>query len=339
MKIPDIELANISRFRGPIMGAAMLFVILFHVNLSRGDMFYGLRRCGNVGVDIFLFLSGVGLWYSWTKGGREGGFWQKTMAFYKRRLVRIYPVWLIMASLFYIPDYINGGGHSKTLVDLLGDILINWDFWLHDELTFWFIPAIMMLYLVAPFYMLLIQRHPFYRWLPVVTVVWCVMIQWVIPIHQAVGHIEIFWSRIPIFLIGINMGQHVKEKQTIDGQGVWLLIIIFLMTFGTSIYLEQVRHGRFPLFVERMLYIPFTITAVLLLNRIFRRTPQWFNAFCAFVGSVSLEAYLIHSNFVLCHVETLRLGYWPTFLVTVAITLPLAWLLHTLVNRFTKKLA
>ena len=29
MKIKDIELANISRFRGELMGAAMLFIILF----------------------------------------------------------------------------------------------------------------------------------------------------------------------------------------------------------------------------------------------------------------------------------------------------------------------
>lgn len=49
MKIPSIELGNISRFRAEQMGAAMLFVILFHVALDRGDPFYGLRRCGNVG--------------------------------------------------------------------------------------------------------------------------------------------------------------------------------------------------------------------------------------------------------------------------------------------------
>ena len=64
MRTPDIELSNISRYRAEQMGAAMLFVILFHVALDRGDPFYGLRRCGNVGVDIFLFLSGVGLWLS-----------------------------------------------------------------------------------------------------------------------------------------------------------------------------------------------------------------------------------------------------------------------------------
>ena len=59
-KNTDIELQNISRYRGELMGAAMLFIILFHVALPRTDAFFGLKRCGNVGVDMFLFLSGVG---------------------------------------------------------------------------------------------------------------------------------------------------------------------------------------------------------------------------------------------------------------------------------------
>ena len=65
MKIKNIELADISRYRGELMGAAMLFIILFHVQLPRSDMFFGLRRMGNIGVDLFLFLSGIGLWFSW----------------------------------------------------------------------------------------------------------------------------------------------------------------------------------------------------------------------------------------------------------------------------------
>ena len=85
-------------------------------------------------------------------------------------------------------------------------------FWLHDELNFWYIPATMMLYLFAPAYMELIKRHPIYRWLPVVMIMWCILVQYVTPIHQAVGHLEIFWSRVPIFFIGINMGEMVKTE-------------------------------------------------------------------------------------------------------------------------------
>lgn len=331
MKIPDIELANISRFRAEQMGAAMLFVILFHVALDRGDPFYGLRRCGNVGVDIFLFLSGVGLWFSWVKT-------PDVLRFYRRRLLRIVPTWIVVATAFYLPDYLGARRFSHSIVDLIGDITINWDFWLHDELTFWYVPAIMALYLVAPWYMRLVQSRPVYRWLPLLMVIWCVMVQWVLPIHHAVGHIEIFWSRVPIFFIGINFGEMVRTRRQLSSDAVWLLLVTFLMTFGTCLYLEQVRHGQFPLFVERMLYIPFTVCTVLVMNRIFRRTPQWVNSAFRFVGALSLEAYLIHIHFVLVYVQPYHLGYWLTFLVTVAITLPIAWLLQRLIGLVTARL-
>ena len=112
-----------------------------------------------------------------------------------------------------------------------------------------------------------------------------------------------------------------------------MLLLAFAMTFGTSLYLEQERHGMFPLFVERMLYIPFTICSVLLMNRIFRRTPQWVNRSFRFVGALSLEAYLIHIHFVLVYIEPHHLGYWPTFLATVAITLPIAWVRQWIVTK------
>lgn len=332
IKIKDIELANISRFRGELMGVAMLFIILFHVALPREDAFFGLRRMGNVGVDMFLFLSGIGLWFSWTKN-------PDVRHFFVRRYLRIYPAWLIIACLFYIPRF--EGGDLWAWVDLVGDISINWDFWLHDELNFWYIPATMMLYLFAPGYMELIKRHPIYRWLPVVMIMWCILVQYVTPIHHAVGHLEIFWSRVPIFFIGINMGEMVRSRKQLPPDAVWLLLVTFLMTFGTCLYLEQVRHGHFPLFVERMLYIPFTVCSILVMNRIFRRTPEWVNRAFRLVGMLSLEAYLIHIHFVLVYIQPMGLGYWGTFAATVAITLPVAWVLHQTtsfaLNIFSKK--
>jgi len=172
----------------------------------------------------------------------------------------------------------------------------------------------------------LIKRYPVYRWLPVVMIMWCILVQWVTPIHHAVGHLEIFWSRVPIFFIGINMGEMVRQRQTVDGAGIWLIIIMFIMSFASSIFLEQVRHGQFPLFVERMLYIPLTLTTILMLNRVFRRTPNWFNKVFRWVGALSLECYLIHIHFVLNYIPR-PFSYWTTFLLCLVITLPLAWLL------------
>lgn len=326
----NIELGNISRYRGELMGLAIIFVVLFHVGLPREDIFFGLRRMGNIGVDIFLFLSGIGLWYSWSKT-------PSTLTFLFKRFFRVYPAWIIIAALYYIPDMIcpdlvRHGGHSTNIIDLIGDITINWDFWLNDELTFWYIPAIMMLYLFTPAYIQLIIKHPTYRWLPALMMAWCIVLQYVSPIYDAVGHIEIFWSRVPIFLLGINMGTAVKEKKTVEGSSIWLIIIAFIGTLSTCIYLEQVKHGHFPLFLERMLYIPLTITGIILLNELLSKAPAWFHKVCVFIGAISLEIYLIHHHFILIYIEQLGWCYWAKFLTVLALALPLSWLLHKLLE-------
>ena len=223
-----VELGKISKYRSELMGFAIIIVMLFHVPLSRLDPFFGLRRMGNLGVDIFFFLSGIGLWYSWAKQ-------QDWRRFYLNRALRIYPAWLIVAGYFYISRF--HGTTTASYVDLAGDIIVNWDFWLHDELTFWYVPATMMLYLFAPPYMELVRRHPIYRWLVVLPLMWCIIVQYVAPVHQAVGHIEIFWSRVPIFFLGINFAEAVRQKREIDKQAWWMIIGLFALSLWACIWL------------------------------------------------------------------------------------------------------
>ncbi len=334
MKINCFELGSISRYRGELMGAAIIFVMLFHVGLPRDDAFFGLRRMGNIGVDIFLFLSGIGLWFAWTKN-------PSIKDFLCRRFKRIYPTWFVIASLYYIPDYffpqiVDHSGACTGIGNLIANIGLNINFWLRTELTFWYVPAIMALYVAAPFYMRLLSRNPVYRWLPVAMMAWCIVVQYVVPLNHALGHLEIFWSRLPIFFIGINLGQAVKENRQLAGSSVWLILFLFAGTLAVGIYLEQARHGTFPLFLERMLYIPLTVTAALLAGKILPRSPRWFNWALRFVGALSLEIYLLHYHFVMRYIERLHAGYWPTFLITLAATLPVAWLLGKAINKIFK---
>ncbi len=340
--LPDIQLSHLSRFRAEHMGFAMIIIVLFHVALPRTSALFGLRRVGNIGVDIFFFLSGMGLWFSWTREKVEemrASLLSRWVTFYKRRLKRVYPTWLLIACLYYIPRYNHGWelwGNGHGLVDLAGDILVNWDFWLHDELTFWYIPAIMLLYVLAPPYMELIRRHPVYRWLVVAMIVWPFLVQWITPIHQSVGHIEIFWSRVPIFFLGINFGQRVKEKSSVEGAAWWMVAVVFILTASFCIYMEQYRHGRFPLFLERLVYIPLTVTLLLILDELWQRVPKAVCKAFSWVGAISLEVYLLHVQFVLLPVQKCHLGYWNTFLITMAISLPLAWLLHKAMDKAMK---
>ena len=333
MKKFAIDLSAISRYRGELMGLAMIFVMLFHVWMPKSNAMYGLVRCGNVGVDMFLFLSGIGLWYAWGKR-------PSLKTFYLRRYIRVYPAWLLMAALYYIPAYIDnpGGGYSPNVAHLVANILVNWSFWRIDDLTFWFIPAIMMMYTFAPAYMALIERHPVYRWMPVAAMILAVMVKYYPPVSQTVGHVEIFFSRIPIFLIGINCGRWVKERRTLDGSALWLLLLIFAMSLAMCVEFEQSWRGRFPLFLERMVYIPLTVSGIILLTLLLGRVPAVARRCLAFVGTVSLELYLIHIQFVLKYITPYKLGYCLTALTMIAVSLVLAWVLHRVVGLITAQL-
>ena len=325
----------ISRRRSELMGFAIIIVMLFHVNTPRADAFFGLRRMGNLGVDIFLFLSGIGLWFSWAKQ-------QNWKRFYINRALRIYPAWLLVAGYFYISHFHYGhpryalpfGGTGDagvdSVIDLVGEVLFNWDFWLHDELTFWYVPATMMLYIFAPMYMELVRRWPVYRWLVVLPLMWPIMVQYITPIHQAVGHIEIFWSRVPIFFLGINIAESIRQKKTID-RAAWPMVIgLFVVSLGACVWLEQMRHGRFPLYTERMLYIVLAVTTVLIVSKL--SNPVLCKAL-AWVGGISLEIYLVHIEFILKPLYRLHLGYWPTALLLIVISLPVAWIVAQVSNR------
>lgn len=313
------------------MGFAMIIVILFHIGETRHDTFwYCLCRCGNVGVDLFLFLSGIGLWHSWTR--------QPSLRhFFWRRYVRIYPAWLVIACLYYIPRYTSG---DLSLGFTVSEILFNWGFWHHDELIFWFVPSIMMLYTLAPAYMVLIQRYESFRWLPVAAILLCFMVEYWQPVHSAVGHLEIFFSRIPIFLLGINAGEWVRQKRTLEPQGIWMVTVVFVMSAVVCVNFEDGLRGRFPLFIERMAYIPLTVSMLLLLGRLFDALPQWVHRPFVLVGGISLEIYLIHIEFVLTPLRQHHLvsGFWDKFIAVLAVSTVLAWLLHKAIDLGVKRL-
>ena len=337
MKLPNIQLNNISKYRGELMGFAIIIVMLFHVSLSQRSPWFGLRRMGNLGVDIFFFLSGIGLWYSWSKQQLYGKF-------YLNRALRIYPAWLIIAGYFYLSRFTTahpsyrlpfGGTGSSTAdsyIDLAGDLLFNWDFWLYDELTFWYVPATMMMYLFAPLFMQLLRKDRVFEWLVVLPLMWCIIVTYVVPVHKAVGHIEIFWSRIPVFMLGLTCAEAVRQKLTLNKRAWWLILGFFALSLWSCVWLEQNRHGKFPLYTERMLYIVLAITTIFIMARVFDAIAEgklsFVNKFFSWVGGFSLELYLVHVEFIMKPLERQHLGYWPTFFLTLIISLPIAWLIH-----------
>lgn len=65
----------LSQYRGELMGLAMLWVMLFHAYELRFGVFLldSFKALGFAGVDIFLLLSGMGLYVSLSQTHRGGG--------------------------------------------------------------------------------------------------------------------------------------------------------------------------------------------------------------------------------------------------------------------------
>lgn|SRR5574344_894988 len=317
-----LNLNDISRYRKSLMGLSMIFIMLLHVPLDESYILQPIKDMGNIGVDIFLFLSGIGLWYSWSKNS-------SLKQFYHRRFWRVYPEYFIMACLFYIPDLMRSTHkYCQDLPEAISDILFQYCFWVEGQRTFWFIAALMVLYAIAPFYMNLINKHPLYKWLPVVFIMLSIFLTYDTSVRHAFDKIEIFFSRIPIFLIGLNCGSMVKEERKLEPGAFWLVTVIFITSFLICMGFHLRDHIFTPIFVQRLIFIPLTVTFTIYLCLLLKSLPARLLQPISFIGGISLECYLIHSHFVLVYVNDYHWGYCLTVLTYIPITLALAWLLH-----------
>ncbi|MCD8219674.1 MAG: acyltransferase [Ruminococcus sp.] len=137
---------SISKYRGSIMGVAIVGILLCHYNECRTiqglspsvlSKVLGLGCCF---VDVFLILSGVGLYYSFSKNN-------DVAAFYKRRLLRLLPTYLIIAVPYWIYHdmFLEGGSIVTALYNLsFGSLLAE------GVQRFWFVFLILILYLIFP---------------------------------------------------------------------------------------------------------------------------------------------------------------------------------------------
>ena len=85
-----------------------------------------------------------------------------------------------------------------------------------------------------------------------------------------------------------------------------------------------------------MLYIPITISGVLLASEALHHTNKAIKQCWAFLGSISLELYLLHLHFILVPLQRHHLHYFVALVLCLAISIPLAMLVQRIVS-FTLK--
>ena len=138
-------LFNISKYRTQLMGIAAFWVLAHHMftelytTVSIPIVTQIFAR-GNIGVDMFLVVSGMGLYVSITKRNN-------VMEFYQKRIIKVIIPWLLMSIPYWIFIYILQ--ENSDFIDFFKDLL-GISFWTEGVSTTWYVEFVIILYLLYP---------------------------------------------------------------------------------------------------------------------------------------------------------------------------------------------
>ena len=316
---------SLSKFRSELMGLACLW-IMFHHNIfdwpNALEFLKRFARYGNLGVDIFLLLSGVGLHYAWSKKPPLGDF-------YARRFVRLLVPYVLIAVPYWIwRDLWLGKGNfwldvTQLCLPLKGTI------------STWYIPAMAVMYLLYP----LIVKFLFSgdRWTRTVILCGAVMLGCLHLYYRdntIYDNCEIALTRSVIFIIGCALGKSVKDEEPIAPH---LPALGLLWIMLNAILRRHVSLGEVWI---RFSYIPLCFSVVLVMLWALVRLEHWggLRKLLRFFGERSLELYLTHVLFENVFYHYVPLKLWDpwgilTYAVILLISLIISILLHPVINK------
>ena len=321
------NLYNISESRGILLGIATLIVAFFHCYSYRFNnisfLIY-LRKTGNIGVDIFLLLSAIGLYFSYSKNSNN-------KEFYKKRVLRIIPSLLIVATIYYL--YLGNG-----FWELIKNVTLL-SFYINGKRDFWYFALIIVLYVIYPVLHKIIDSKDFKGLIALllITIGSTMLIMYTLP--GLYKNIEIAITRIPVFLIGIYIGKYVKEKKEIP---LYTMILFLVLLFVCNYYMYTNPFKNY--ICIRYLYCLLSISLIFLISFIHSlKKFDIIDKFLVYMGTYSLEVYLIFEKLSLevrklsfVHVHSNFIFYTIMFIITMILSM----LLKKLCDKFfikTKK--
>ena len=274
---------DILRHRQSWLGFATLLVLLFHLPIKVRCLWY-LQTFGYGGVDICLFASGLGCYYSLCANGDVG-------AFFKRRIKRIAPACVLTIGFWLVFRFVMG---QIDLSMAVGNLLGLQSFTGRGLEFNWYISAIFLFYLLAPYLKLGAERSsPVGKVLLLVFLLVCI-----VPFWKNNGYMIIV-TRLPIFYAGMLLGDLSKRNVRLKwSHGIFMLAAFVV---GIVALLFCYRQLTDYLWSYGLFWLPFLLIvpplcvglSVLLSALERKKLTRPLLSFLNLVGAYSLELYLM----------------------------------------------
>lgn len=254
------------------MAIAMIWLAIFHshVSFSFKPINFILETCGYGGVDIFMFLSGFGLYYAYKKENKYTNF-------VKRRLIKILPYNIIICIIW---KFIYKRGIIGTILDSLGLSIL-----FRANLIGWYTSLMVILYLLTPLYMKIFngaQKECSFSFILLILMI-CLL--------KGVGTFTYIWFRSAVYILGIYFGYLNDMNKEVNS-----IIMTILMIFGWILmYYTYHNYGSEIQHVLPLILI--TPGTCLMLAWIFDKFTL-FNKLLCYISKYTYQFYLIHITII-----------------------------------------
>lgn len=295
----------LSHYKSELMGISIFWIVIFHLvgqkflklplpltNLS------GIVQHGNIGVDIFLLLSGMGLYYSCKKN-----FVPKL--FYKKRIKRILIPYMFISVGYWALRYIFV---EPNIGHFIADISL-YSFWACGRQIFWFIALLIPLYIIYPLIFIITESK--YALLKLGGMVLTVYVGlWILQESdfEAYKKIEIALTRIPDFIMGSLIGKWAYDKKPLQSGMKLLLFSLSIFALGAF---DQKEFDSVNWHAFRVFYFFFGISIAVWIGIILECIScKKINQMFRWGGEISLELYLVHMTMIYTgSIKTMQFGY------------------------------
>lgn len=197
-----IKIKDLLQYRSICMAVAILWVIFMHAGLSVGNgVVFFIKQIGYGGVDIFVFASGIGCFFSYLKN-------EDFFAFIKRRFYKLAPLyWIILIPWVVLKVQTVG----MTFRQIVGNVLFIQAFTLNGCEFSWYISAMWLYYFLVPFFFAIITKTK--KKYSVILIAIALLLA---PTsYWNVSNLLIMIIRIPLFFMGMYVGKLASEDKKI----------------------------------------------------------------------------------------------------------------------------
>lgn len=322
-----VSLGLLSKYRPVVMGAAILMTMFCHLNIAQKHngvsvtQLASIMQTFTVGVDIFFFYSGIGLYYSFTNHR------MKYLAFEIKRVKRIVPTYLIVAGITYFlyDVLIKHLGMKRLLLDIS---FASWP--MFGSTRYWYILAAIVFYFIFPVANRLINREGGKLFpLLLFCILWWITGETLCIKYSEIDTFRLAISRLPIFLMGIYSGEKtyhnvpIKNRQLIILASLGYVALIILKTAIPNPYYQYLYYP-----IRGLLALSIIASLILVMELFERKIPKttsMLNEILSWFGHFTLELYLLHQSFLILFEYPCKLSSYivTAFILPTAVTVAL----------------